>query len=250
MLSFGAQVKPAAFVALPIFFVLFGLVSARLLVLAARTRLIPELLLGLSTALPLAGFTFGFVGAAVGGGVPPLWVTDVGGAVCDLGFIATVGFVWRVFRKDERWAKGLSLVLSLALVSMPLFNHWANWENGVPPAMVPRSVVRTICYAWAAAESLRYAGLMRRRVRFGLAEPLLADRFQLWGSAHICFGFMLLLIMAGVKLHLSGAQFAQFFTLSGFVLGVLAVAQLMLSFFPPERYAQYIEARYRQEEAR
>lgn len=242
-------VKPAALVALFFFSSILGLVSARLLGLAVRTRRMPELLLGLSTALPLMGFTIGFVGAAVGHGIPAGWVTELGGSLCDLGFIATIGFVWRVFRKDERWAGVLSFVLASSLLVMPAINHWVPWEHGVPSAMVPRGILRTICYGWAAWESLRYANLMRRRVRFGLAEPLLADRFSLWGFAHLCLALTLLLLMAGVRLHLGGADFAQFCTISGVLMGFLAAVPLTLSFFPPEGYARHVVQRYRREGA-
>lgn len=239
--------KPAAIVALAIFSVLLGLVSARLLRLAARTRRSPELFLGLSTSLPLASYVFGFVGAAIGRGIPARWVTEVAGSICDLGFVATIGFVWVVFRRDERWAKALATLLALGLLAMPLVNHYVPWESGVPSAMVLRTILRTACYCWAAIESLLYARLMRRRLRFGLAEPLVADRFHLWGLAHVCFALMLLLIMFGVKLHLSGADFARLCTFSGLSLGVLAALPLTLSFFPPNRYIQYVENHYRRE---
>lgn len=241
--------KPAALLVVLIFALLLGIVSARLLGLAARTRRTPELLLGLSMALPLTGYTFAFLGAVAGHGVPPKWLTEAAGAFCDLGFIATVGFVWRVFRQEERWAVALSFLITLGFVAMPFVNHFVAWDEGVPSAMVPRSILRTLCYGWAAVESLHYGRLMRRRVRFGLAEPLLADRFSLWGFAHICFSLMLLLIMAGVKLHLSGADFAGLCTYCGFAIGLLAAVPLMLSFFPPDRYARYVEQHYRREVA-
>lgn len=239
--------KPAAFVALAVFSLLLGLVSARLLRLAARTRRSPELFLGLSTALPLLSYIMGFVGAAIGRGIPARWVTEVAGSVCDLGFVATIGFVWMVFRRTDRWAKAFALLLALGLLAMPAINHYVAWEGGVPSAMVPRTLLRTLCYGWAAFESLHYARLMRRRVRFGLAEPLVADRFLLWGVAHVCFSGMLLLIMAGVKLHLSGADFARLCTFFGFSLGLLAALPLTLSFFPPNRYVEYVEKHYRRQ---
>jgi hypothetical protein len=143
------------------------------------------------------------------------------------------------------WAKGLALTIALSFAAMPFINHYIAWEGGVPSALVARSVLRSISYAWAAVESLRYARMMRRRVRFGLAEPIVADRFSLWGLAHLCLSLMIVLIMAGVKLHLGRADFARFFTFSGFSIGLIASIPLILSFFPPERYARYVERRYR-----
>jgi hypothetical protein len=230
---------------LAVFALLLGTLSVRLLMLAARTRRSPELLLGLSIALPLVGYTFGVGGAAIGAGVPSRWVAEVAGTFCDLGFVSTVGFVWIVFRRQETWAKALALTITLAFAAMPFINHYVAWEGGVPSALVVRSVLRTVCYSWAAVESLRYARMMRRRVQFGLAEPIVADRFRLWGLVHVCLSLMIVLIMAGVKLHLGGAEFARFFTFSGFSIGLIASIPLILSFFPPERYARYVERRYR-----
>ena len=34
---------------------------------------------------------------------------------------------------------------------------------------------------WGAAESLRYFSMMRRRAKLGLADPLVTNRFLLWG---------------------------------------------------------------------
>lgn len=241
--------KLAALVPLAILALLLGLLSARLLGLAARTRRTPELFLGLSIAFPLTGFMFGVGGAVVGQGVPTRWVAEAAGAFCDLGFVSTVGFVCLVFRRQERWALALALLIACGFVSMPFVNHFVAWENGVPSALVARSVLRTLCYSWAAFESLHYAHLMRRRVRFGLADPLVADRFTLWGLAHFCLALMLLLVMGGVRLHLSGAGFASLCTLSGLSMGVVAGVPLILSFFPPDRYVRYVERRSHRKEA-
>lgn len=239
--------KPGAVVALLCFSLVLSIVSARLLRLAARTRRLPELLLGLSMAFPLAGYTFGFLVASANQGVPPRWAAEVAGTLVDFGFGATVGFVWQVFRKDVRWAAVLCSLLGVGFLVMPFVNHLVPWANGVPSALVPRGVLRTICYGWAAMESLHYGILMRRRVFFGLAEPLLADRFRLWGWTHVCFSVMLVLIMLGAKLRFRGDDFARTCTLAGFLLGTIATIPLMLSFFPPDRYARYVERRYARE---
>ncbi len=241
--------KQYVLLALALFALSIGAVSVRLLGLAWRTRKAPELLLGLSTAFPLVGYSLAVFGTALGQGVTAKWITEVTGAFCDIGFIATIGFVWLVFRREERWAKALSFAIVLSFAAMPFINHFVAWQDRVPSALVPRGALRSICYAWAAFESLQYAQIMRRRVRYGLAEPLVADRFTLWGLAHLCLVFMLLLLMAGVKLHLSGADFARACTVSGFVFGVLGAVPLMLSFFPPNAYARYVEKRFRAEQS-
>ena len=63
---------------------------------------------------------------------------------------------------------------------------------------VAESLIQTTtvmaAYLWTAWEALRYHGLMRRRVRIGLADPAVSDRFLLWG-------LMSLFVTAGVLLN-------------------------------------------------
>ncbi len=42
-------------------------------------------------------------------------------------------------------------------------------------------LVAGACYAWTGFEGFRYFGMMRRRVALGLGDPLLTNRFLLWG---------------------------------------------------------------------
>ena len=52
----------------------------------------------------------------------------------------------------------------------PGAGHWLGWAG------------RTGAMLWVAIESFRYYGQQRRRLRIGLADPILSNRFLLRGS--------------------------------------------------------------------
>lgn len=235
--------KLFSLLALSLLTLVSGAVCARTLGLAARTRRAPELLLGLSFLLQLGGYAAMIAAAALHRGAPPREAVEGGALLVDLGFVAEVAFVWLVFRRDDRWARVLAGALALACLAMPVVNHVVPWASGVPSAAWPRAVVRSACYGWAAIEALRYARLMRRRVRFGLAEPLVADRFFLWGlgSASAALGHDAL--TAGGAVYVRAAEGGHPFLWGGAVFGLVAAVAFGLSFFPPAAYARYVERR-------
>jgi hypothetical protein len=235
--------KPFTLVVLAVFGLVAAAVAARLLGLAVRTRKAPELLLGLSMFLPLAGYSIMVTSAVARGGQPTTFAVELGGLVVDTGFLTVAAFVWRVFRPGEAWARAFAVLLGAFALGMPVVNHFVPWSNGLPSALWPRAVLRTLCYGWAAVEALRYAGLMRKRVRFGLAEPVVADRFGLWGFGYLFAALMVDGLTAGGALHVTKSRLADAFLVSGAALGVPAMLAMGLSFFPPDAYVRYVERR-------
>lgn len=239
--------NPFTLLALAVFALVMSAAAVRLLWLSANTRKAPELLLGLSLSLPLSGYALMVAGALRAGGKPPPSLVEVGGGLIDAGFIGVVAFVWLVFRREETWAGLLGAALVLGGLSMPVVNHALPWSGGIPAVIWPRAILRTVSCGWAAFEALRYAGLMRRRVRFGLAEPLVADRFALWGLGYLCLAVMLGSFTAGAALHMRDASYADAFTVAGAALGVPASLAMGLSFFPPTSYVRWVERKFRPE---
>jgi hypothetical protein len=78
-------------------------------------------------------------------------------------------------QKPERW-------LGLYFLAAPGFA--VRVLNG--PAYWIGFAVRIAALVWMAVEAFRYRGLLRRRVALGLAEPLVANRFLLWGLWALC----------------------------------------------------------------
>lgn len=172
-----------------------ALVGGRLLLLAHRTRQAPELLLGAGiVCLAVLGYGTLIVGLVLrGGNLEPEaatpWVrllSGMGKTLHDVGVTLYLIFVLRVFRPHERWARWLAAALLVML--------WGGLVgNGVQTGFRADPVGSFFWFSeylviwtyalWAALESLRWWLLMRRRAALGLADPLVTNRFLLWGAA-------------------------------------------------------------------
>lgn len=174
-----------------------------------------------------------------------------GYAVTIAGLMATLVFNVHVFHRRDRGAVAMAVALSLAMwtgwVGYGLgggFAHgryegfWAWFQCG---AIVAANL-------WVAGEPLLYHSRMRRQARLGLAEPLLADRFLLWGLGSLSRTLMATLGGFASLVLASGAETAAL--LSGAILifasccGLFTSATYWLTFFPTPRYEQWVARRY------
>lgn len=172
--------------------VLAVVVGIRLLVRGWPERRLPELLLAsfflgtgfLGTLLAVSAYgavAQGILGPADGATKVLVGLSHLGYWV---GGVAVYCFTWRVFRPGARWASGLALAGSaaflagialeaeqsgFAIVILPGVGYWIAFG------------ARTGAFAWTAAESFAHWTRCRRRARLGLSEPLVANRFLLWG---------------------------------------------------------------------
>jgi hypothetical protein len=97
---------------------------------------------------------------------------------------------------------------------------------------------------WLMIEGIQYHRMMRKRVRLGLADPLVANRFLLWAIAG---GFSIVILSTSLPpIFLDPVEWAlllQFDLLLFGVGGVGAAAFYWLTFFPPGTYRRWICAR-------
>jgi hypothetical protein len=155
-------------------------------------------------------------------------------------------FVLSVFRPHERWAKGLAALLFTAL-----WGGHLGWEleNGYRSSG-PGNAFWCLRYAviwsyslWTMVESYHYYARMRRRLAIGLADPLLVNRFFLWGTGALgtalatwtsSLPFLwvdqpdrLLAWLPAVQIGIA-------------TIGVATVTLYSLPFVPPARYRRWI----------
>ena len=237
---------PVAAIAGLVFFVAFSLVlGGRMFLLARRERSLPELALAVAFVFS-GGIAAGFQ-AVVPLELGPPWLQRHAFAVVragmDVGIACQMLFTWRVFRPRERWAAGIfggTLVLLAALLAgyawagelaNPLYRGPWFW------AEVP---VHVLGLGWGAGEALAYWARMRRRLRLGMADPVVTNRFLLWGVA----------IGAGVVALALPPLFAAFGQGGHAVLpGLTACVALVslvgyaLTFFPPRAYRRFVTRR-------
>ena len=234
-----------------IFIVVGTAVGVRILLRSRLDHSLPELAVGAaliafaSVSQPLSVLRVALAGQIpIGASVALQLVATAASAFTVL---ALYVFTWRVFRPESRWA-------ALLFAGGSALGLWAGvgtaaisyFDATVSPSLVGRWIALSalsyaICFGWAAIESLTYYVRLRRRLRLGLADPLLVNRFLLWGGA-CAFAFVIdgvLLAMA-----LGGTDFNTDPTVRLLVSasGLTNAVAWFLGFTPPRWYVRWMGA--------
>jgi hypothetical protein len=167
-------------------------------------------------------------------------------------------FTWRTFRRDDAWARTLVRVVAAVMLAgyvgigasgdftlrlVPGVAYWITWA------------ARTSVFLWLLIESFRYWGMQRRRLQLGLADPLVANRFLLWGTWSTVMFLMGQIDPAARVWYVTNAgggdrwipelgrpAILMLVTASS-GLGILAMFTLYLTFFPTRSFRRWIEGR-------
>ncbi len=233
--------------------------SGHLLIRAHRSRELPQLLLGLHLLLAMG---FGYLLCSAGVAIAELSEAPRGELVAPLigagyaatifGLMAALVFNHRVFRPDRHWP----LVL-VFLASSAMWLGWAGYGlsggfatarfEGIWLWLMLGGMLAT--NGWVGIEPLLYHAQLRKRIRLGLAEPLVADRFLLWGSGSLARAAMILLGPFGALLLETVGPQAQASVAAGVlcgasVLGLFTSVAYWLTFCPTQRYQDWVARRY------
>ena len=227
------------------------LVGLRLVALSRRTGQVAERLLGLGLLLT-AALGYGVMMIAVIGrarladpaNAPAIYtvVTTFGWLCHNVGVMCMLGFLLRVFRPGVAWARALAAWMALVLwVGWAAFVADGGMRDGLPRAGYWLSFVTIGSYPfWLAAESFAYYARMRRRMALGLAEPLLANRFLLWGLASVTAALSIWVVnvpaLVGAGASAGGSALLVVCILITSALGIATVSIYWLTFFPPSWY--------------
>jgi hypothetical protein len=221
-------------------------VGARLLLLSRRTRQVPELAIGGALFAGGIGYTL-FILAFSLRLLPDALLRPahtLAMAALDLGVVSLCLGVWQIFRPGRDWAEGV-----FALVAVSLAVHLTVSVAGFQPSghrNTPTfwifNVVGSGAYLWAAFESFRYHGVLRRRARLGLVDGELVNRFLLWGVGSTC-GFLLFAAgMANRLVSETGGVNPVALALQPF-FGAAGGVCIWLAFFPPRFYLRRVVGR-------
>jgi hypothetical protein len=229
-----------------VFFLVSLAIGLRLVAAATRSHHAPELLIGIGIlgigptgmGCMLAAAlldSFGFEAARVPTAVAQLAIAT--------GSVASCVFNWRVFRPDSSGARGWVFASAL------LFGIAFGLEMGTTgfasplhlgPGGTMTSALCTANLLWGATESLLYYTLMRRRLRLGLADPLVTNRFLLWGLGIGSAGVgSLISVTVQVVSGLSMSELPAL-TLSNSLFGLAAAVLMWIAFVPPAAWRRYI----------
>lgn len=235
--------------AIAIFVVASTVVALRMLALHRRTHALPELLLG---GMLLLSVGVGYPAMIIADRAGPQWsATFFAVAVLGLnaGFSLLFLFTWQVFRRNSIPGGALAGVGVLALLATTVQQWISLHQRGAfhiadqpfSESMV-QIVLVMIAYLWAVFESLRYYALMRRRLKLGLADPAITNRFLLWGLMGLDAAVGVMLNAVAGFLHVEILT-NPWILLCSSCTGLGQTLFLLLTFVPPRSYLEWVRAR-------
>ena len=233
--------------------VLFALaastVGIKLLLLARRTRQLPEFLVGLGCALigllgyPLAmgsGFGRGAVSAV------HLGVWGAGVVLMDAGLACLYAFNAHVFRPGSRWAIGLVALLTAANAVSGIGALSA--MRGAPPDalsfqvtagwIVVGQISSGVGFAWVGIEAWLQLAMARRRQALGMADGVVGNRFLAWVIFAISALGMNAVNSAALVAGVSSVDSVPVQAAMS-VLGLTASACMYLAFLPAPKFRRW-----------
>jgi hypothetical protein len=231
-----------------------------LLARARRSRDMAPLLLGIQLLFAMG---FGYLLCAAGMGLAMLSATPsrvlvqtllaAGHGATIIGLSAALLFERRVFWPDARWplalmaglmaAMGIGWLGAITSGAFSTGSYASGWVQLLTAGMLGTNL-------WVGIEPLLYHRKLARRVPLGLAEPLVANRFLLWGLGSLARAALILMGPAAEALLpvLGGEARNTFSAVTLVIAGSLGLATSVaywLTFNPTPAYARWVERRYR-----
>ena len=238
-----------AYIAVVVFALASLVIGTRLLHMWWRTRKLPELLIGL--AFLLEAFFTNVLNALekFSHGWPDLGQASLRFGVVASGCAAAVCLAvgaWRVFRPRDAWARHLTWLCVALMVAYTVDTCFVHHGPRGPRNLAwwwASILGRAGSHAWMGGEAFLYARQMQRRIRLGLADPVIADRMFLWSYAGAAT--TLLWLGAGVARTLGGAAGLQHPATLQFIaaMGIVATVTNWLVFMAPQAYIQGVRRR-------
>jgi hypothetical protein len=152
-------------------------------------------------------------------------------------------FSWRVvFAPNLRRGTALTVLWAaciLGLAVLVILTTSPGPERFSKNTYWPALAGQASAYGINAIASLRYASMLRRRLRIGLADPVVANRIQLWGIAGLAITAQYLYTLASILMVHVGMP-GIYHPLVIACLGIGAATWIALAFFPSRAYADRI----------
>ncbi len=222
----------------------YFIAGVRLIRLSWRTQESPDLLIGISFFV--WGLSYACWQIPIATGHQPLTqpLYFAGRALSHVGAIFFATFVWIAFRDRARWARYLVFAIAIGLLAGVAGSiAVGDWE-GIRPQENPWWYVdwaaSAVAMGWVGVEGLIQYPKARKRVRLGLADPLVCHRLLIWGVTGIVWtAYSGIYFYQYHEFATDGAWSAAMDSAIGAV-ELMGVALVWLIFFPPDFYRRWI----------
>jgi len=224
-------------------------VGTRLILRSRRSRGLPEFLIGCTYAVSSGiGYPLTVAAAFLPSRAATLGAMAVGEALIVFGCSCFLLFNAKVFRPKAAWSVPAAALGSLILAVSGFAVVVAFFSTPDAALTTERTRGGTAVFllalvagqAWTATEGLRHYKMMRRRLVLGLAEPVVTNRFLLWGLIGLVSvtwnGVVTSYLLAGVNIN---AHPVPVFAIS--FGGLISAVCLVLTFMPPAWYVRWLE---------
>jgi hypothetical protein len=218
-------------------------VGLSLIRLSWRSQRPPDLLLGMSFFL--WGISYACWQIPIATANQPLTqpLFFGGRILTHAGTIFFAAFTWASFRNQSRWAKYLVFAIAISLVAGVAGSvAVGDWE-GVRPSNAWWWVEWTasfVAMSWVGVEGFIEYPKARKRVQMGLCEPLVCNRFLVWGLTGVISAvYSWVLLYQTTSFEFNGSWSISLDRVNG-AIEIATVALVWLIYFPPRFYQRWI----------
>jgi hypothetical protein len=152
-------------------------------------------------------------------------------------------FTRQVFRPSGVWATGIVwATAALAVTSIAGSAYTGDWEafSLSSPWFWCEWTSYTLPFGWAGIEAFAQYLRARRRMQHGLCDPMVCNRFLLWGL-YGALSLVVSLLILPMYLHYERhGQFATLWDGLSSAAETLSIAMIWCVFFPPLFYRRWI----------
>ncbi len=218
--------------------------GVHLIRLSWQSQKAPELLLGMS--LLLWGLSYACWQIPIATANQPLTqpLFFAGRVFTHAGTIFFAYFIWIVFRNQVRWARYLVYTIAISLFAgvagsisvgdwegiRPLSNPWwwLDWTAGA------------VAMSWVGVEGFIQYQKARQRMRLGLCDPFVCNRYLLWGIVGIVWTlYSGVLLCQTIEFETHQVWSITMDRANG-VVEATGVALVWIIFFPPRFYQRWV----------
>lgn len=230
------------------FFVASLTVGVRLVALWFRTRELPELLIGIGVlGIGPVGFGIATVAELARADHPGFARAAMAVSLVAIGsgVFAKYLFNWRVYHPQRLSLGAIALLAGALLVGCLVVDVRGGLDSPyrTGPSYLLRTGLQVGCLLWGSVEALIYWQKMRRRLRLGLADPVVTNRFFLWGLGAGAAGIGSLVGVIGQLLSGRLPTESPGLMLSSSLHGLTAAVAMWLAFIPTQAYRRFILSR-------